>query len=92
MVCARRAAIAGDRADVLVAFYQHSYENHRVSLRPGGVLLYETFADGNQTVGKPSRPDFLLRPGELIDVADRARLVVLAYEHGYVEQPKPAEG
>ncbi|MBL9214587.1 MAG: 2-oxoacid:acceptor oxidoreductase subunit alpha [Opitutaceae bacterium] len=33
---------AGDRADVLVAFYQHSYENHRASLRPGGVLLYDT--------------------------------------------------
>src|SRR5512146_2733242 len=29
---------AGDRADVLVAFYQHSYESHRASLRPGGVL------------------------------------------------------
>jgi len=33
---------AGDRADVLVAFYQHSYESHRASLRPGGVLLYDT--------------------------------------------------
>lgn len=33
---------AGDRADVLVAFYQHSYESHRVSLRPGGVLLYDS--------------------------------------------------
>lgn len=33
---------AGDRADVLVAFYQHSYENHRASLRPGGVLLYDS--------------------------------------------------
>lgn len=33
---------AGDRADVLVAFYQHSYENHRAALRPGGVLLYDS--------------------------------------------------
>ncbi len=33
---------AGDRADVLVAFYQHSYESHRASLRPGGVLLYDS--------------------------------------------------
>ncbi|HEY0862854.1 MAG TPA: 2-oxoacid:acceptor oxidoreductase subunit alpha [Lacunisphaera sp.] len=33
---------SGDRADVLVAFYQHSYESHRASLRPGGVLLYDT--------------------------------------------------
>jgi 2-oxoglutarate ferredoxin oxidoreductase subunit alpha len=33
---------AGDRADVLVALYQHSYESHRASLRPGGVLLYDS--------------------------------------------------
>ncbi len=33
---------AGDRADVLVAFYQHSYESHRAALRPGGVLLYDS--------------------------------------------------
>jgi 2-oxoglutarate ferredoxin oxidoreductase subunit alpha len=33
---------AGDRADVLVAFYQHSYDSHRASLRPGGVLLYDS--------------------------------------------------
>ncbi len=33
---------------------------------PGGALLYETFAAGNETVGKPSRPDFLLQPGELL--------------------------
>jgi 2-oxoglutarate ferredoxin oxidoreductase subunit alpha len=32
---------AGDRADLLVAFYQHSYDSHRASLRPGGVLLYD---------------------------------------------------
>jgi MFS family permease len=37
------------------------------SVAPGGVLLYETFAQGNETVGKPSRPDFLLRPGELLE-------------------------
>jgi SAM-dependent methyltransferase len=36
------------------------------SLAPGGVLIYETFSVGNETVGKPSRPDFLLQPGELL--------------------------
>ena len=36
------------------------------SVAPGGVLIYETFAEGNETVGKPSRPDFLLRQGELL--------------------------
>lgn len=55
------------------------------SVAPGGVLLYETFADGNQTVGKPSRPDFLLRPGELLRAADGLR--VIGYEDGFLGQP-----
>ena len=55
------------------------------SLTPGGVFIYETFAAGNETVGKPSRPDFLLKPGELLDVC--APLHVVAYEDGYLEFP-----
>ena len=55
------------------------------SLAPGGVLIYETFAAGNETVGKPSRPDFLLQPGELL--AAFAHLRVVAYEDGFVAQP-----
>lgn len=55
------------------------------SLAPGGVLLYETFAQGNETVGKPSRPDFLLRPGELLEVCKGLR--VIAFEDGYLEAP-----
>lgn len=55
------------------------------SLAPGGVLLYETFAQGNATVGKPSRPDFLLAPGELLDVC--AGLRVVAYEDGFCDVP-----
>lgn len=55
------------------------------SVAPGGVLLYETFADGNQTVGKPSRPDFLLHPGELLHVAEGLRIV--AYEDGFLGDP-----
>jgi SAM-dependent methyltransferase len=55
------------------------------SLAPGGVLLYETFAQGNETVGKPSRPDFLLHPGELLEVCKRLRVV--AFEDGYLETP-----
>ncbi len=57
------------------------------SLAPGGVLLYETFAQGNETVGKPSRPDFLLRPGELLDVCRDLRVV--AFEDGF-ESPTEA--
>jgi len=55
------------------------------SVAPGGVLLYETFADGNAQFGRPSRPDFLLRPRELLQVC--ADLDVVAYEHGYLGDP-----
>ncbi|OIQ89124.1 tellurite resistance protein TehB [mine drainage metagenome] len=55
----------------------------------GGVLIYETFALGNGSIGKPSNPDFLLRPGELLD-AVRPHLRVVAYEDGFVVTPKPA--
>lgn len=57
----------------------------RQSLAPGGVLLYETFAIGNESVGKPSRPDFLLQPGELL--REFADLRVVAYEDGFIAQP-----
>ncbi len=56
------------------------------SLAPGGVLIYETFASGNETVGKPSRPDFLLQPGELLQRC--AGLHIVAYEDGF--EPEPA--
>ncbi|VTU22976.1 Malonyl-CoA O-methyltransferase BioC [Variovorax sp. SRS16] len=56
------------------------------AVAPGGVLLYETFAMGNETVGKPSRPDFLLAPGELL--AACAPLRVVAYEDGFLSAPE----
>ena len=55
----------------------------------GGLLIYETFARGNERFGRPSNPDFLLAPGELLD-AVRGRLRVLAYEDLLVENPRPA--
>jgi SAM-dependent methyltransferase len=55
----------------------------------GGMLLYETFAVGNEACGHPSNPDFLLRPGELIE-AVRGHLQIVAYEHGRVDWPRPA--
>jgi SAM-dependent methyltransferase len=55
------------------------------SLAPGGVLIYETFAVGNETVGKPSRPDFLLQTGELLRVCADWRVV--AYEDGFLSSP-----
>ena len=55
------------------------------SVAPGGVLLYETFAQGNETVGKPSRPDFLLRPGELLH--QFANMQIIAFEEGFLDHP-----
>jgi SAM-dependent methyltransferase len=59
-------------------------------LAPGGMLIYETFMDGNAAYGKPSNPDFLLRSGELRVVAAAAGLHEIAFVEGYVEHPKPA--
>ena len=50
------------------------------------MLIYETFTQGNETVGKPSRPDFLLRPGELLDICRSLRVV--AFEDGFQEGPQ----
>lgn len=55
------------------------------SIAPGGVLIYETFAAGNETVGKPSRPDFLLQPGELLRATEGMHTV--AYEDGFESPP-----
>lgn len=56
------------------------------SVAEGGVLVYETFAIGNESVGKPSRPDFLLQPGELLRAC--AGLHVVAYEDGFCDHPE----
>jgi SAM-dependent methyltransferase len=59
------------------------------ALAGGGVLIYETFAAGNERFGRPSNPDFLLRPGELLErVAGKTRVV--AYEDLQVDEPGPA--
>jgi SAM-dependent methyltransferase len=76
---------------VVIANYLHRalFDSLAASLAPGGVLAYETFMQGNERYGRPSNPDFLLRPGELAD-AWRGRLEVVAFEQGRVDRPKPA--
>jgi SAM-dependent methyltransferase len=59
------------------------------ALQPGGILLYETFMEGNERFGKPSRPEFLLKDGELLDLV-RGRFSVTAYEARMISQPKMA--
>lgn len=56
------------------------------SVAEDGVLLYETFAIGNETVGRPARPDFLLQPGELLRAC--GGLHVVAYEDGFCDHPE----
>ena len=82
-----RAAYAG----VVVTNYLHRplFPDLIAALAPGGVLIYETFATGNERFGKPSNPAFLLKPGELLE-AIRGRLHVVAYEDLEVDDPKPA--
>ncbi|BDU58442.1 hypothetical protein LMORI2_14240 [Limnohabitans sp. MORI2] len=55
------------------------------SLAPSGVLIYETFSNGNASVGKPSRPDFLLHQGELLNVCRDLRVV--AFQEVFIPQP-----
>lgn len=83
---------AGRFAGIVVTNYLHRplMPALMASLAPGGVLLYETFAIGNETFGKPSNPAFLLRRGELLEHARAAALDVIAFEDGHIRQPKPA--
>jgi SAM-dependent methyltransferase len=83
----------GDRrfAGVVVTNYLHRPLLPTLvgAVGPGGVLIYETYAQGQERFGPPTNPDFLLRPGELLE-AVRGRLLVVAYEDLTVEEPTPA--
>jgi SAM-dependent methyltransferase len=85
----------GSLAGIVVTNYLHRplFGHLAAALAPNGVLIYETFACGNEAFGKPSNPDFLLMPGELLGLAltqGRSALRVVAYEDGVIAQPKPA--
>lgn len=75
---------------IVVTNYLHRPLFPRIleSLKPGGVLIYETFMLGNERFGKPSNPAFLLRPGELLQAFQG--LGVKGHEEGEVARPKPA--
>jgi hypothetical protein len=75
---------------IVVANYLHRplFPTLIASLGAEGVLIYETFAQGNERYGRPSNPEFLLRPGELLAVFRPLR--VLAYEDLWVSEPAPA--
>jgi SAM-dependent methyltransferase len=82
---------AGRRFDgVVVTRYLHRplFGALAEALGDGGVLLYETFMRGHERHGRPSRPEFLLEPGELLVAF--AGLTVVAFEQGRVDAPAPA--
>ena len=98
-ISARAADLEGDswpyhgrRFDAIVVtnyLFRPLFPHLLEALAANGVLIYETFMLGNERYGKPSNPEFLLRPGELLDVV-RGRLTVVAFEQGEVATPRPA--
>ena len=84
--------LAGRQFDLIIVtnyLYRPLLPALIAGLTEGGLMIYETFAQGNERFGKPSNPDFLLAPGELLE-AVRGRLRVLAYEDLVLEDPRPA--
>lgn len=83
---------AGRRFDAVVVtnyLYRPRFGELLGLLGPGGVLIYETFMIGNERFGKPSNPDFLLAPHELLQRLPAAWTMV-AFEQGEIAQPRPA--
>lgn len=80
--------LAGETFDAVVVtnyLWRPLFPALRAALAPGGVLIYETFAAGNAAYGKPSNPDFLLQPGELLEAC--RGLQVVAFEDGFLDTP-----
>ena len=75
---------------IIVVNYLHRplYSKIMESLEKGGVLVYQTFADGHSQYGKPKNPDYLLKRGELKKVFDSMR--IMSYQHGYLSYPSPS--
>lgn len=84
--------VAGRRfAAVVVTNYLHRplFPALIAAVEPGGVFIYETFAQGNEAFGRPRNPEFLLEPGELLEAVSGS-LRVIAYEEGAIREPRPA--
>ena len=80
--------LTGERFDAVIItnyLWRPLWRVLRASLTEGGVLICETFALGNEAYGKPSNPDFLLRPGELLEAC--RGLHVVAFEDGLLDAP-----
>jgi SAM-dependent methyltransferase len=84
------APLGGGYDGIIVTNYLHRplFAPIAAALTPGGVLVYETFAAGNERFGRPRHPDFLLRPGELPEAF--AALTIVAFEQGEISRPRPS--
>src|SRR3954451_4981137 len=82
--------LGGSHDGIVVTNYLHRplLRPLAAMLAPGGVLIYETFMIGNERFGRPRNPDFLLRPGELLEVFDA--LTIVGFEQGEIIRPRPA--
>lgn len=82
--------LGGDYDGIVVTNYLHRplLPAIAAALAPGGTVIYETFAEGNERFGRPRNPDFLLRPGALLEAF--AALSVVGFEQGEVALPRPA--
>ncbi len=78
-------------AGIVVTNYLHRplFPHILAALEEGGVLLYQTLALGHTRKGRPSNPEFLLAPGELLDIVG-GELSVVAFEQGRVGENKQA--
>ena len=83
--------LPGEQFEAVVVtnyLYRDLFPELLKALKPQGVLIYETFMAGNERFGKPSKPEFLLRPGELREAFKE--LLLRGFEEGEVATPKPA--
>lgn len=84
--------LPGQRFDAVIVrnyLYRPLLPHIVAAVAPGGLLLYDTYAVGNEHLGRPRNPDFLLRPNELLHWVC-ADFTVCAYRHGRVDTPRPA--
>jgi SAM-dependent methyltransferase len=80
----------GQQFDLVVVcnyLWRPLFDTIKSAVKPGGSLVWETFSDGQQTIGRPSRPDFLLQRGELLRICHDWRIV--AYEDLFEEAVNP---
>ena len=88
----KRSSLPGRWFEVIIVTnYLHRplFGALKSALVPAGLLIYETFAAGNAAFGRPSNPDYLLRPRELLEVFG-GDMRVLAFEDGFIDSPKPS--